>query len=41
MVPITVVDNFFKEPDSVRAFALSQEFLRPEIAGIKGAKFIF
>jgi len=38
MVPITVVDNFFKDPDSVRAFALSQEFLRPEIASWPGKR---
>lgn len=38
MVPITVVDNFFKDPKSVRDFALSQEFSRPEIASWPGKR---
>ena len=27
IIPLTVVDNFFDDPDAVREFALSQEFL--------------
>jgi len=38
MIPITVVDNFFKDPDAVRNFALSQEFRRPELATWPGKR---
>jgi len=27
VIPLTVVDNFFDDPDAVREFALAQEFL--------------
>lgn len=38
MIPVTIVDNFFKDPYSVRNFALSQEFLRSEITAWPGKR---
>ena len=38
MIPVTVVDNFFKDPEAIRNFALSQEFRRPEIASWPGKR---
>ena len=38
MIPITVVDDFFKDPDAVRNFALSQDFCRPKLATWPGKR---
>jgi hypothetical protein len=36
--PVVVVDNFFKEPDKIRNFALHQKFKRDEISNYPGLR---
>lgn len=38
MFPITVVDNFFKNPDNIRDFAINQQFSRSENCGWPGSR---
>jgi hypothetical protein len=36
--PVAIVDNFFKEPDKIRNFALRQEFKRDETSNYPGLR---
>lgn len=36
--PVVVIDNFFKEPDKIRNFALHQEFKRDETSNFPGGR---
>lgn len=38
MYPVTIIDNFFENPDNIRDFALSQDFSRKDNCGWPGIR---